>query len=185
MSVCMQGPNHCSPAADDSRHVLVGQGTKHTCAAACGVHSVSPCSQTYVPPIVQQVTSEEIAGVPTHTATPKGFASNSSSSSRLLVYLHGGAYIKGSCDKLWQVWRGGQLVQYHSFNQGGWTTDCCRAYVGSVLAIVPDPVGTVQSRAVSFLTVVVLVPGPGVSSRVSCSRTEGFGCLKPAGCSSD
>jgi hypothetical protein len=52
---------------------------------------------------MQEVTSEVIAGVPTYTGTPKGFASNNSSSSRLLVYLHGGAYVKGACDKLWQV----------------------------------------------------------------------------------
>jgi hypothetical protein len=52
---------------------------------------------------LQDVSSEVIAGVQTYTATPKGYSSNSSSNSRLLVYLHGGAYIKGSCDKLWQV----------------------------------------------------------------------------------
>lgn len=53
---------------------------------------------------LQDVSSAVIAGVTTFTATPKGCVSNSSSSSsRLLVYLHGGAYVKGSCDKLWQV----------------------------------------------------------------------------------
>jgi hypothetical protein len=53
---------------------------------------------------MQDVTREVIAGVPVYTGTPKGFvSSSSSSSSRLLVYLHGGAYIKGSCEQLWQV----------------------------------------------------------------------------------
>jgi acetyl esterase/lipase len=57
-----------------------------------------------VGPPLQDITREVIAGVHVYTATPKGFAnSSSSSSSRLLVYLHGGAYIKGSCEQLWQV----------------------------------------------------------------------------------
>jgi acetyl esterase/lipase len=79
--------------------------------------SLSPPPPPHPPThTVQEVTSEVIAGVPTFTATPKGFASNTSSS-RLLVYLHGGAYVKGACDKLWQVGR-----------MGGWCGACSKLF---------------------------------------------------------
>lgn len=70
-----------------------------------------------------------IASVPTFTGTPKGIASNSSS--RLLVYLHGGAYVKGACDKLWQVGRMGRWYSACSKGKGHkppllcWNERCC------------------------------------------------------------
>lgn len=52
--------------------------------------------------LLQSVTNSTIHGIPVYFATPQGLSSQANSS-KLLVYLHGGAYIKGSCNNLWQV----------------------------------------------------------------------------------
>ncbi|GBF94350.1 alpha beta hydrolase [Raphidocelis subcapitata] len=49
------------------------------------------------------VSNGTLGGVPVVTATPQGFNPGGAGKDRVLVYLHGGAYVVGSCSLMWAM----------------------------------------------------------------------------------
>jgi acetyl esterase/lipase len=58
-----------------------------------------PGSAAALAEYLQGVSNQTLSGVPVLFAVPKGARRDG----RLLLYVHGGAYIKGACANLWQV----------------------------------------------------------------------------------
>jgi acetyl esterase/lipase len=51
----------------------------------------------------QSILNSTIAGVAVAIGTPLSYVNSTESRQKLLVYIHGGAYIKGSCYHLWHI----------------------------------------------------------------------------------
>ncbi|WIA36538.1 hypothetical protein OEZ86_007831 [Tetradesmus obliquus] len=70
-------------------------------AAAAFNTATGPSSAAAAAQFLQDIRNETMGGVPVTIGTPRGMKQQNAD--KMLIYVHGGAYVKGSCYHLWHV----------------------------------------------------------------------------------
>jgi epsilon-lactone hydrolase len=63
--------------------------------------NATSATKAVIPTVVASVERDDLPGIPVRIATPPGFDPKGAAAKKLLLYLHGGAYILGTCEVQW------------------------------------------------------------------------------------